>query len=185
MRIISGIFKRRRFDVPKNIKARPTTDFARENLFNVLNNMIDFEEMKALDLFAGTGAISFELISRGCPEVVCVEKVSLQYDFIKKVRAELKIDNLITIKGDALKFIETSHEKFDFIFADPPYDLKELPSIPERVFSHGLLKEGGLFILEHSKNNDFSDHPYFMERRVYGSVNFTFFHLPPKEEDKQ
>ncbi|MGL5787590.1 MAG: RsmD family RNA methyltransferase [Bacteroidales bacterium] len=183
MRIISGIYKRRRFDVPKNIKARPTTDFARENLFNVLNNMIDFEDIRsALDLFAGTGAISFELLSRGCHKVVCVEKVSLQYDFIKKVKQELKDENLITVKGNALKYIETTHEKFDFIFADPPYDLPELPTIPDNIFKHGLLNKGGWFIFEHSKNNDFSEHPYFVERRVYGSVNFSFFHIPEDEE---
>ncbi|MEG1585567.1 MAG: 16S rRNA (guanine(966)-N(2))-methyltransferase RsmD [Bacteroidales bacterium] len=183
MRIISGIYRRRRFDVPKNIKARPTTDFARENLFNVLNNIIDFEDMKALDLFAGTGAISFELLSRGAGRVVSVEKHGTQYDFIRKVAKELKDDNIVPIKGDVFKFIASSREKFDFIFADPPYDLPELEKIPELIFKAGLLKEDGLFILEHSKNNDFSDMPEFDELRTYGSVNFSFFTLKNTGEE--
>lgn len=177
MRIISGKYKRRRFDVPKNIKARPTTDFARENLFNVLNNLIDFDGIKALDLFAGTGAITFELLSRGASQVICIEKHSVQYEFIKKVAKELKEENLIAIKGDVFRFISSSREKFDFIFADPPYDLPELESIPQLIIDSGLLKEDGLFILEHSKRNDFSDMPEFVERRTYGSVNFSFFSL--------
>lgn len=185
MRIISGKYKRRRFDVPKNIKARPTTDFARENLFNVLNNQIDFEEIKALDLFAGTGAISFELLSRGAAQVVSVEKHSTQYDFIKKVSRELKDDNILPIKGDVFRFIASSREKFDFIFADPPYDLPELEQIPDLIFKAGLLKEDGLFILEHSKKNDFSDMPQFEELRTYGSVNFSFFRLKPEEDTEE
>ncbi len=175
MRIISGKYRRRRFDVPKNIKARPTTDFARENLFNVLNNMIDFESLKALDLFAGTGAISFELLSRGVESVVSVEKHPTQFFFIKKVAEELKDDNIIAIRGDVFKYIQSTGETFDFIFADPPYDLPNLEEIPDLVFKKGLLKPGGLFILEHSRKNDFSDRPEFDELRTYGSVNFSFF----------
>lgn len=175
MRIISGEFKRRRFDVPKNIKARPTTDFARENLFNVLENQIDFEGIAALDLFAGTGAISFELVSRGCAKVVSIEMHSIQYSFICKVMNELKTDRILPIRGDVFKYISSSREKFDFIFADPPYDLKELDQIPALVFERKLLAEDGLFVLEHSKNNDFSSMPQFREKRVYGSVNFSFF----------
>lgn len=175
MRIISGEFKRRRFDVPKNIKARPTTDFARENLFNVLENQIDFDDINALDLFAGTGAISFELVSRGCAKVVSVEMHNIQYNFIVKVMNELKTDKLLPIRGDVFKFINSSREKFDFIFADPPYDLKELDKIPDLIFKQDLLAEEGLFVLEHSKNNDFSAMPQFLEKRVYGSVNFSFF----------
>jgi 16S rRNA (guanine(966)-N(2))-methyltransferase RsmD len=183
MRIISGKYRRRRFEVPKNITARQTTDFARENLFNVLNNIIDFEGLNALDLFAGTGAISFELLSRGAAQVVSVEKHATQYDFIKKVARELKDDNLITIKGDVFRFIASSREKFDFIFADPPYDLPELPTIPERIFEAGLLADDGLFVLEHSRKNDFSHLPQFVELRTYGSVNFSFFRVNGEEED--
>lgn len=179
MRIIRGKYGRRRFDVPSNIKARPTTDFARENLFNVLENRIDFEETTALDLFAGTGAISFELLSRECPRVVCVEKHSTQYNFIMKVQQLLGDDNLQAIKGDVFKFIANCGEQFDFIFADPPYDLPQLESIPTRLLDeHCLLRPGGLFILEHSRNNDFTSHPWCVEHRAYGSVNFTFFVRP-------
>lgn len=182
MRIISGKYKRRRFDVPRNIKARPTTDFARENLFNVLNNRIDFEGLKCLDLFAGTGAISFELLSRGAEPVVSVEKHNTQFDFIRKVARELKDDNIIAIKGDVFRYIASSREKFDFIFADPPYDLPNLEEIPQLVIQAGLLKEDGLFILEHSRKNDFSDMPEFDELRTYGSVNFSFFTLKNEEQ---
>ena len=171
------LFRSRRFDVPKNIKARPTTDFARENLFNVLNNLIDFEDLKSLDLFAGTGAISFELLSRGANPIISVEKHGIQYGFIRKVAEELKTDDLIAIKGDVFKFIASSKEKFDFIFADPPYDLPNLADIPEMIFKAGILKEDGLFVLEHSSKNDFSDMPEFDELRTYGSVNFSFFTL--------
>ena len=179
MRIIRGKYGRRRFDVPNNIKARPTTDFARENLFNVLENQIDFEETVALDLFAGTGAISFELLSRECKRVVCVEKHPTQYNFITKVQQQLGDDNLQAIRGDVFKFVAACGEEFDFIFADPPYDLPQLESIPSRVLDENcLLRRGGLFVLEHSRNNDFSKHPWFTEHRVYGSVNFSFFVRP-------
>lgn len=178
MRVISGIYKRRRFDIPNTFKARPTTDFAKENLFNVLcNNYIDFEDgVTALDLFAGTGSISIELISRGCDKVISVEKDSRHYAFICKVMEEVKTDKCFPIRGDAFKYINGSHEKFDFIFADPPYDLKDLNTIPGLILENGLLKEDGLLVLEHGKTNNFEDNPHFVERRVYGSVNFSFFH---------
>ena len=175
MRIISGKYGRRRFDVPTHIKARPTTDFARANLFNVLQNLLDFEGMKALDLFAGTGAISFELASRGCRRVVAVENYPVQYNFIRKVQQQLNDPNLTPIKGDVFKFVQSCRQQFDLIFADPPYALKELESIPELIFKNNLLKEGGLFVLEHGKQNNFEENPHFIERRVYGSVNFSLF----------
>ena len=175
MRIVSGIYKRRRFDVPKSFKARPTTDFAKENIFNVISNLMDLEDATALDLFAGTGSISFELISRGCKEVVCVEKDGAHYAFIKKVMNELKTDALRPMKGDAFKFIESCNKQFDFIFADPPYALKGLPEIPRLILLNNLLKEGGVFVMEHPKEYDFSDLPYFSQRRVYGAVNFSIF----------
>ena len=179
MRIIRGKYGRRRFDVPSNIKARPTTDFARENLFNVLENRIDFEETNALDLFAGTGAISFELLSRGCNRVVCVEKHPTQYNFISKVQQQLGDENLQVVRGDVFKFVASCGEQFDLVFADPPYDLPQLESIPSRVLDENcLLRPGGLFVLEHSRKNDFTTHPWFAEHRVYGSVNFSFFVRP-------
>ena len=177
MRVISGIYKRRRFEVPRTFKARPTTDFAKENLFNVLGGYLDFEDgTVALDLFAGTGSISIELVSRGCDRVVSVEKDRRHHAFICDVMQQVKTDKCIPILGDALKYISRGGgESFDFIFADPPYALKDLESIPTRIFENGLLKEDGLLVLEHGKDNHFEDDPHFIERRVYGSVNFSFF----------
>lgn len=176
MRIISGKFKGRRFSPSKSFKARPTTDFAKENLFNVLNNMIDWEETTALDLFGGTGGISFELVSRGCPRVVCVEKNFGHAKFIEKTKGELKIGSEMRLLNmDVFTYLENCKDRFDFIFADPPYDLKNFEDVPRLVFEKNLLDEGALFILEHSKDYDFSHLPLFESKRVYGSVNFTIF----------
>ena len=175
MRIISGKYKSRRFDIPKNFKARPTTDFAKENIFNVIGNLIDLDGASALDLFAGTGSISFELLSRGCKEVVCVEKDAAHYVFIRKVKDELKAGELQTIRADALKYISNVNRKFDFIFADPPYALKELSQIPDWILSHNLLNPNGIFVMEHPKEHDFSHLHGFLQRRVYGAVNFSIF----------
>ena len=176
MRVISGLYKRRRFDIPKSFKARPTTDFAKENLFNVLIKYIDFEDhVSALDLFAGTGSISIELVSRGCDKVISVEKDAQHYAFICKVMQEVKTDKCFPVRGDVFRYLERSREQFDFIFADPPYELRNLGTIPELIFEKDLLKSTGLFVLEHGKDHSFEDNPYFIERRVYGSVNFSFF----------
>ena len=175
MRIIRGKYGRRRFDVPRNITARPTTDFARENIFNVLENMRDFEGADALDLFAGTGAVSFEFLSRGCRSVTCVENAHTQVNFIRSVREKLHDDNLTVVKGDVFKYLQTCRRKFDFIFADPPYALESLPTLPDLIFEKQLLRPEGLFVLEHGKDHDFSLHPHFDSHRSYGSVNFTFF----------
>ncbi|NDW13617.1 16S rRNA (guanine(966)-N(2))-methyltransferase RsmD [Bacteroides sp. 214] len=176
MRIIGGMYKRRRFDVPRTFKARPTTDFAKENLFNVLQAYMDFSEgLTALDLFAGTGSITVELLSRGCERVVSIEKEPAHFAFINKVLAELKTDKCIPIRGDVFKYIGKGGKQFDFIFADPPYDLKGIETIPDLIFEHSLLNEDGLLVLEHGKTNTFEEHPRFVEKRVYGSVNFSFF----------
>lgn len=175
MRIIRGKYGRRRFDVPGNITARPTTDFARENIFNVLENMVDFEGLEALDLFAGTGAISFEFLSRGCSHVTCVEKSVTQFNFIKKVKEQLRDENLIMVRGDVFRFVETAARKYDLIFADPPYDLPNFAEVLERILSSKILKEDTIVIIEHSKNYDFSHLPHFYEHRIYGSVNFSIF----------
>ncbi len=176
MRIIRGKYGRRRFDVPTNITARPTTDFARENIFNVIENLIDFEEQPtALDLFAGTGAVTFEFLSRGCRSVTAVEKAATQYNFIRKVAAELNDRNLTLIKGDALRYITTSKQKFDIIFADPPYNLPDFDKIPGMILNSDMLHNGTIFILEHSKAYDFSTLPHFRQHRAYGSVNFSIF----------
>ena len=184
MRVISGIYKRRRFDVPRSFKARPTTDFAKENLFNVLSNHLDFEEggVEALDLFGGTGSISVELLSRGCTQVVSVEKDREHYAFICKVMQELKAVNWLPVRADVFKFVKSTHRCFDLVFADPPYELKELETLPDLVLGNGLLKPGGLFVLEHGKKNHFEAHPCFIEHRSYGSVNFSFFGVSADSE---
>lgn len=151
---------------------------ARENIFNVLGNLIDFEsEPRALDLFAGTGAVTFEFLSRGCSEVTAVEKASTQYNFIRRVAAELGADNLELIKGDALRYIATSARKYDIIFADPPYNLPGFGDIPEAVLASNMLKPDTIFIIEHSKAYDFSALPHFAQHRAYGSVNFSIFDM--------
>ena len=178
MRIIRGKFGKRRFDVPKNITARPTTDFARENIFNVLENMLDFEGLTALDLFAGTGAISFEFVSRECSEVTAVEMANTQANFIKSVKQKLSADNLRVIKGDVFKFVETCSNKFDIIFADPPYDHPRFGEIPSLILNSQMIKPGSLVMVEHSRDYDFSELPHFSEQRTYGSVNFSLFQIP-------
>lgn len=176
MRIISGIYGRRRFDVPSSFSARPTTDFAKENLFNVLGNLTDLEGADALDLFAGTGSISFELLSRGCRSVTAVEKNNAHASFIAKVARELKTDALRLIRGDVFRYLQSAPPlSFDFIFADPPYALKELSEIPSLILERDLLREGGIFVMEHPKTNDFSTLPFFNQKRVYGAVNFSIF----------
>ena len=175
MRIITGQYKGRHFDIPRSFKARPTTDFAKENIFNVLNAYIDFEDAMALDLFSGTGSISLELLSRGCKNVVSVEADRDHYAFIKQCLAKLGTDRCITIRGDVFRFLKTCHQQFDFIFADPPYALKQLKEIPDIVLSGNLLTDDGIFVFEHGKDYDFSSHPHFVEHRSYGSVNFSLF----------
>ncbi len=175
MRIIRGKYGRRRFDVPTNISARPTTDFARENIFNVLENLVDFEGLSALDLFSGTGAISFEFLSRGCETVTAVEKAATQYNFIRKVGQLLNCQNFHVVKGDAMRYAQTSLAKYDIIFADPPYDLPQFGEIPGMILNSQMLKPGTIVIIEHSKNFDFSSLPHFHEHRTYGSVNFALF----------
>jgi len=175
MRIITGKYKGRHFDIPRTFKARPTTDFAKENIFNVLTGYLDFEGAAALDLFSGTGSITLELLSRGCSQVVSVEQDRDHHRFICECLKKLDTNDCIPLRGDAFRFVKSCKQQFDFIFADPPYALKELPTIPSLIFEKGLLKEGGLFVFEHGKDNDFSDNPHFVEHRTYGSVNFTIF----------
>ncbi|MFC2297750.1 MAG: RsmD family RNA methyltransferase [Prevotella nigrescens] len=175
MRIITGQFKGRHFDIPRTFKARPTTDFAKENIFNVLNGYIDFDGITALDLFSGTGSISLELISRGCKEVVSVEKDRDHVRFIAECMRKIKVESNILIRGDVFRFLKTCHQKFDLIFADPPYALPELGTIPDLIFEYNLLSTDGIFVFEHGKNNDFSNNPHFVEHRSYGSVNFSIF----------
>jgi 16S rRNA (guanine(966)-N(2))-methyltransferase RsmD len=181
MRIITGRYKGRHFDIPRSFKARPTTDFAKENIFNVLVQYVDFEGATALDLFSGTGSISLELLSRGCRQVVSVELDRDHHRFIRECIAKLEnhqdrsTSNVQCIRGDVFRFLKSCRQQYDLIFADPPYALKELASLPDIIMERGLLKDGGIFVLEHGKDHDFSQHPHFREHRQYGSVNFTLF----------
>ena len=177
MRIISGKYKGRRISAPSNITARPTTDFAKEGLFNLLNNRMYFEGIDVLDLFAGTGGISIEFVSRDCKSVISIEQNDRHCAFIRKVCGELKIDNLSLLKADVFRFINTCHTQFDMIFADPPYELNKIEEIPDLIFGHNLLKEDGLFVLEHSAKTKFTNHPNFADHRNYGNVNFSFFEV--------
>jgi 16S rRNA (guanine(966)-N(2))-methyltransferase RsmD len=175
MRIISGTYKGRRFQLPKGLMARPTTDFAKESLFNILTNQVDFEELRVLDLFSGTGSIGFECISRGAAQVTCVENYPLHVKFIRSVIQKIEIKNMTVIQGDVFRFIEDSRGTFDLIFADAPFSDERLGSLPDRLFRSTLLAEEGLLVMEHSKKTDFSRHPCFKEERKYGNVHFSFF----------
>ncbi|MCU4156895.1 RsmD family RNA methyltransferase [Carboxylicivirga sp. A043] len=176
MRIISGLLKGRRFSPPKSFSARPTTDIARESLFNVLNNRVDFEDLSVLDLFGGTGSISYEFASRGCEAITTVELNYKHFSFIKSMIKEFQLDNSISvIKADVFKYLKKCSFKYDLVFADPPFDLKDFETIPDRFFENNLLKEDGVFILEHSDKKSFDNHPRFSEVKKYGKVHFSFF----------
>ncbi len=175
MRIVSGKYKGRHFKPPKDFKARPTTDFAKENLFNILANYIDFQDKNVLDLFAGTGSIGIEFISRGASRVTSVENNYKHFQFLKKITQKLDIDNIRIIKKDVFRFLEHSNEKFDLIFADPPYQLEGIDKLPDLIFNNNLIEEKGILIIEHSSQTHFGNHNCFSELRTYGSVNFSFF----------
>ena len=153
MRIITGIYKGRHFDVPRTFKARPTTDFAKENIFN----------------------ISLEMLSRGSAQVISVEADRDHARFIAQCMKKIGADNDLLIRGDAFRFLKSCHQQFSLIFADPPYALEQLPTLPDLVFEHGLLAPDGIFVLEHGKDHSFESHPHFVDHRHYGSVNFSLF----------
>ncbi len=161
--------------MPRTFSARPTTDFAKESLFNILANRIDLDGATALDLFSGTGSISIELVSRGCSHVVSVEKEPAHYNFICKVMDTVKTKNCLPVKGDVFKYIAGCTTQFDFIFADPPYQLENISEIPDLILDGNLLAPDGIFVLEHGSKNNFADHPRFTDMKVYGSVHFSFF----------
>ena len=158
-----------------NLKVRPTTDFAKEGLFNVLVNKIDFEEIIVLDLFSGTGGISYEFVSRGVAQVHLVEKNHNNFSGIKKIIRELELPNIKPIHIDVAAYLKTCNIKYNLIFADPPYDLTWIEELPDLVFNANILTDDGLFILEHSANQNFSNKPFFLEMRRYGEVHFSFF----------
>lgn len=175
MRIISGKYKGRHIPVPGSFKARPTTDFAREGLFNVLANTYEFTGLTVLDLFAGTGSIGFEFASRGADRVDMVEINTRTTKFLQHTNRQLGMENVRIIRSDVSRFLTQRRTKYDMVFADPPYDLDILPSLPELVLNAGILVEDGWFILEHGKNYSFTQHPQFRESRKYGSVHFSIF----------
>lgn len=175
MRIIGGKYKGRRIEPSSDFRARPTTDFAREGLFNILNNRVDFEAVKVLDLFSGTGSISYEFASRGAESVILVEKDQRHIAGIRRILKELNLTNIRPVHIDVRAFLKTCRDKYDIVFADPPYNLPWLQDIPDMVAGSGVLADSGFFILEHPRNLDFKDHPLFFEHRNYGGVNFSFF----------
>ena len=175
MRIIGGRYKGRRINPPSNFQARPTTDFAREGLFNILNNRVDFESINVLDLFSGTGSISYEFASRGAATVHLVETNPRHMAGIKKVLKELDLQNVRPIHIDVRAYLKTCKAKYDIVFADPPYELSWLKELPDLVTQAGVIKADGFFILEHPRDLNFDSHKLFFEHRNYGGVNFSFF----------
>jgi 16S rRNA (guanine966-N2)-methyltransferase len=179
MRIVGGTFGGRRFSPPAKIPARPTTELAKEGLFNMLNNSIDFEGIKTLDLFGGTGSISYELASRGAADLTLIERDATTIDFIKKTVKELGIEDLLhIIRGDVFKFMKQSEDQYNFIFAGPPYALQNIDELPLLVFEKNMLAPGGIFVLEHTPRNDYQKHPNFQRMKNYGTTVFTFFIQP-------
>lgn len=175
MRIISGKYRGRTIVPPRNLRARPTTDFAKENLFNVLGNLVDFEELDVLDLFSGTGSISYEFASRDARSVTSVEVNSVHHNFIRQTARDLKFENFFAVKANVFLYLKSCTKKFDLIFSDAPYDLEGSEEVIRLVFERDLLAEDGILIFEHSKDQDVSNFPYYWQTRSYGSVQFSFF----------
>jgi 16S rRNA (guanine(966)-N(2))-methyltransferase RsmD len=175
LRIISGTYKGRHIPVPRTFKARPTTDFAREGLFNVLANNIDFRGLIVLDLFAGTGSIGLEFLSRGAERVDLVEMDSRTTAFLRQTTKQLGMDNARIIRSEVTRFIRQCRTRYDLVFADPPYDLDPIPLLPDLVLNADIISDGGWLILEHGKNHSFGQHAHFQVLRKYGSVHFSFF----------
>jgi len=178
MRIISGNYKGRRITAPKKLPVRPTTDMAKEALFNIINNRYYFEDISILDLFSGTGNISFEFASRGVKNIIAVDQNSGCAQFISKTSEELRFD-ISVIKSDVFKYLNKAHFKSDIIFADPPYNFnqEQFGKIPQLVFENSLLRENGMLIIEHSEQTDLSKMLYYSESRKYGGNLFSFFEL--------
>lgn len=176
MRIIAGVHRRKMIVPPTNFKARPTTDFAKENLFNVIWNYFEFEDIDVLDLFSGTGGISYEFASRGAKKVVSIELNPIHHKFIAKTAKDLNLIQIQAVQTNAFIYLgQMRGISFDIIFADPPYQLEDIDKLPDLVFEADMLKQDGWFILEHSQDYKFENHPHFFEHRSYGSVNFSIF----------
>lgn len=179
MRVIGGKLRGLRFNPPANLPVRPTTDMAKEALFNILNNRIDFEDIEVLDLFSGTGGISVEFASRGAAEVVSVDRDNGCINYLKDLAKKHNLDEIHPFRGDVLKFLKEETSAFDLIFADPPYDLPQIPQIAEIVFENNLLKSGGMLVIEHPSSKKLGNHPNFIEQRKYGNTSFSFFEVKP------
>jgi 16S rRNA (guanine(966)-N(2))-methyltransferase RsmD len=177
MRIIGGKAAGLRLNPPQNLPVRPTTDIAKEALFNILNNRFDFDGMVCLDLFAGTGNISFELASRGAEKVNSIDQHGKCILYINETSKKLDLNQIKSRKADVFKYLKSDKEKYDLIFADPPYDLGQLPMLPKLVLENDLLKEGGILIIEHPSNRKMIDHPNFVEMRQYGNSSFSFYSI--------
>jgi 16S rRNA (guanine(966)-N(2))-methyltransferase RsmD len=175
MRIIGGKLKGIRFQPPQNIPTRPTTDFAKEGLFNIINNNFNFDNIKVLDLFGGTGSLSYEFWSRGCTDITTVEVFPKCAAFIKKTSEDLKMNGLKVLQMDVFQFIQSCNQQFDVIFAGPPYPLENLNTIPDLIFQYDLIDGEGWFILEHNPNHNFEKHPHFLRSKNYGTTIFSIF----------
>jgi len=182
LRIIGGTYKGKQINTPKNLPVRPTTDFAKEGLFNILNNRVDFEGLTVLDLFCGTGNITLEFASRGASKIHSVDKHSACVFFVKDTAKAFQFKSVLTERADVFKFLEKCQSKYDLIFADPPYELENIATISDLVFEHDLLNEDGILIVEHGPRTNLSDKPYYQETRKYGNVNFSFFKKPENTE---
>ena len=177
MRIIGGKYSKRIIKPPKNLPVRPTTDLAKESLFNILNNKIEFQGKTALDLFTGTGSMAYEFCSRGCKRVIAVDQNYKCVQFVKKTALDFGMDEIEVVRSETFRFIKSSPMKFDIIFADPPYNLKNINEISLNIFEKQLLNHDGWLIVEHPKEVDFTRQEHFVEHRKYGHVNFSFFTL--------
>lgn len=175
MRIISGVYKGKNIIPPKTFNARPTTDFAKESLFNIISNNFNYPDINVLDLFSGSGNISYEFASRGCENITSVELDYNNFKFIIETKNKFNLTQIIVLKTDVFKILNTIKKKFDIIFADPPYKHTDIDKLPDLVFKNKLLNNNGWFILEHSKYYNFSKYQYFSDKRKYGNVNFSIF----------
>lgn len=177
MRIIGGTLKGRQLNAPKNLPVRPTTDYAKTGLFNILDHALEISSCEVLDLFAGTGSIGLEFASRGAKAVTSVDQNYLSYKFIRDTLTQYNLKNLRAQKYDVFKFLKSCSFQYDIIFADPPYQIEDIERVPEMIFSNNLLKPDGILILEHSFDREIKYSDHFKEKRTYGNVAFSFFQI--------
>lgn len=185
IRIISGTHRGRKIQAPKNLPVRPTTDRAKESLFNILNNHFYFDEVKALDLCAGTGNISYELASRGCPDITAIDDDNGCVKFIQATAEKLGMDNLHAFRAEIFQYIDKDYKQYDLIFADPPYDFEDYERLVEQIFFKNLLSEEGILVIEHQSMKDLSTFEHFREVRKYGNVSFSFFEYGEESDEEE